>query len=145
MEGGMNGSILTIIIAVVLAGHTIGHIQGVLAASSRLGTERWNLRSWLLDGVLGEANSRRVALVLWSLIMVGFLATTLAFLGWGLPHAWWGSLGIVFAVLSTLTLVFYWNSFVLFFPSKMGALAVNLAILVGQGLLSWPSVSDLAG
>lgn len=141
----MKGSTLTIIIAVVLTVHTIGHIQGVLVASGLLGTEGWNVRSWLLDRLLGEANSRRVALVLWSLIVVGFLATTLAFLGWGLPHGWWGSLGIIFAVMSTLTLVLFWDSFVLFFPNKIGALAVNLAILVGQGLLSWPSASDLAG
>lgn len=141
----MNNSTLMIIIAVVLAGHAIGHTQGVLAASGRLRTERWNLRSWLLDGVLGEANTQRIALVLWSLIVVGFLATTLAFLGWGLPQSWWSGLGMVFAGLSTLTLVFYWNSFVLFFPNKIGALAVNLAILVGQGLLSWPSVPALAG
>jgi hypothetical protein len=139
----MNSSTLRTIIAVVLFIHAIGHVQGVLVSLGIFGSENWNAQSWLLDGILGEKGSRMLALVLWVVTVLGFLATAFAFLGIGVPHGWWRTLAITFAVISTIALIFYWNSFASLFPNKIGSLAVNLAILAGLLLMNWPAESDL--
>jgi hypothetical protein len=139
----MSSSTLRSIIAIVLFVHAIGHIQGVLVSLGVFGSENWNARSWILDGILGEKGSRVLALVLWVATVLGFLATAFGFLGIGVPHEWWRSLAIIFAVISTLGLIFFWNSFASLFPNKIGSLAVNIAILVGLAIMKWPSESDL--
>jgi hypothetical protein len=139
----MSSSTLRTIIVVVLFVHAIGHIQGVLVSLDIFGSETWNTHSWLFDGILGEKGSRTLALVLWVVTVLGFLATAFAFLGIGVPHELWRTLAIAFAVVSIVALVFYWNSFASLFPNKIGSLAVNLAILVGLIFMNWPLESDL--
>jgi hypothetical protein len=139
----MSSSSLRTIIAILLFIHAIGHIQGAIVASGILATERWNAQSWLLDGILGERGARTLALLLWSATVVGFFATAFAFVGVAVPHEWWRTLAIIFALISFPTLVLYWHSFVLFFPNKIGALGVDLAILIGLFFMKWPAESDL--
>lgn len=139
----MNSSTLRTIIAIVLFIHAIGHVQGVLVSLGIFGSEKWNAQSWLFDGILGEKGSRMLAFVLWGITVLGFFVTAFAFLGIGIPHDWWRTLAIIFAVISTVTMIFYWNSFASLFPNKIGSLAVNLAILVGLVFLNWPMESDL--
>ena len=139
----MNSSTLKTIITIVLFIHAIGHVQGVLVALGMFSTETWNAKSWLLDGVIGEKASRFVALILWLAVTIGFLAVAFAFLGIGLPYGIWRQLAVPLAVIATVGLILYWNSFASLLPNKIGALAVNIGIIVGLVFLKWPSEADL--
>ena len=77
----MSPKALRTIIAIFLFVHAIGHIQGVIASLGVVKSETWNVRSWLFDGLLGEKGSRILALILFSVCVLGFLATAFSFLG----------------------------------------------------------------
>jgi hypothetical protein len=131
-----------IIITILLFVHAIGHIQGIVVSSGVIHSETWHVRSWLFDGLLGEKGSRTLALILFSVIALGFLATAFSFLGIGLPHDLWRTLAIIFAIPSVLALVAYWNAFAMFF-NKVGAIGVNGWILIGLLIMNWPSETAL--
>lgn len=105
-------------------------------------TETWHGRSWLLTGLIGESASRTVGLIIYLACTIGFLLAALGVMGWLVPNDWWRTLALVFAVISLVGLVFYWHSLVALF-NKLGAIGVNLAILVGLLLLNWPGETDL--
>ena len=134
----MNAATLRTIFAIFLFVHAIGHIQGVFAALGFFNSETWNSRSWLFDNLIGEKASHLLSLILWSVCVLGFLATGFAFLGIGIPHELWRTLAIVFAIPSFLGLIFYWNALSQLF-NKIGAIGVNAIILVGLLFLNWPS------
>jgi hypothetical protein len=64
-------------------------------------------------------------------------------MGWLVPHEWWRMLAIVSAVVSLIALVLFWNAFIYLFPHKVGAIAVNVAVLVGLLWANWPSEADI--
>jgi len=138
----MSPKVLRTIIAIFLFVHAIGHIQGIIASLGVVKSDTWNVRSWLFDGLLGEKGSRILALILFSVCVVGFLATAFSFLGIGLPHDLWRTLAVIFAIPSVLSLIAYWNAFAMFF-NKIGAIGVNAWILIGVLIFSWPSEADL--
>ena len=138
----MSPKTLRTIIAVFLFVHAIGHIQGIIASLGVIKSETWHVRSWLFDGLLGEKGSRILALILFIVIVLGFLATAFAFLGIGIPHESWRTLAIIFAIPSTLSLIFYWNAFSQLF-NKIGAIGVNGWILIGLLIMNWPTEADL--
>ena len=138
----MSPKILRTIIAIFLFVHAIGHIQGIVASLGVIKSETWNVRSWIFDGLLGEKGSRILAMILFGVCVLGFLATAFSFLGIGLPHNVWRTLAIIFAIPSVLSLIAYWNAFALLF-NKVGAIGVNAWILIGVLILSWPTEADL--
>ena len=138
----MSAKALRTVIAVFLFVHAIGHIQGIVASLGVIKSETWNVRSWLFDSLLGEKGSRILAMILFVVCVLGFLATAFSFLGVGLPHELWRTLAIIFAVPSVLGLVAYWNAFAQLF-NKVGAIGVNGWILIGLLLLNWPSEAEI--
>ena len=138
----MSPKTLRTIIAIFLFVHAIGHIQGIIASLGVIKSETWNVRSWLFDGLLGEKGSRMLATILFAVCVLGFLATAFSFLGIGLPHEYWRTLAIVFAVPSVLSLIAYWNAFAQLF-NKVGAIGINGWILIGLLLLNWPSDAEI--
>jgi hypothetical protein len=56
-----------------------------------------------------------------------------------MPHDWWTTLAGVSAAVSLVTIVLYWNAFVLLFFNKVGALRVDIAVLVCLLWLNWPT------
>jgi hypothetical protein len=138
----VSASTLRTIIAVFLFVHAIGHVQGVISAMGLLNSKSWNAHSWLFDNLLGQRVSRTLALALFAVCVLGFLATAFSFIGLGVPHAWWRSLAVIFAVPSLAALVFYWTAFARLF-NKAGALLVNGWILVGMLALGWPSEAEI--
>ena len=138
----MSPKTLRTIIAIFLFVHAIGHIQGIVASLGVIKSDTWNVRSWLFDGLLGEKGSRTLAMILFIVIVLGFLATAFSFLGIGIPHEAWRTLAIIFAVPSVLSLVAYRNAFAMFF-NKIGAIGVNGWILIGLLLLKWPSEAEI--
>ena len=132
---------LRTIFAAILFVHAIGHIQGVLSALGLFNSESWHPKSWLFDTLLGEKASRILALILWGLCVLGFLAAGFAFLGMGISHDLWRTLAILSAIPSILGLIFYWNSLSQFF-NKIGAIGVNTWVIVGFLILNWPAEGD---
>jgi hypothetical protein len=139
----MSGTTLRALVAVVLFLHGIGHSMGVIPALKPGSVEGWNSHSWLLTPILGETVSRILSIILFSLALIGFVASTLALLGWVVPHDWWRMLALVSAVISIVTIVLFWNAFVTFFPNKVGALGVDIAVLVCLLALNWPTEAML--
>lgn len=138
----MSPKIIRTIIAVFLFVHAIGHIQGIVASIGVLKSETWHVNSWLFDGLLGERGSRILALILFAICVLGFLATAFSFIGIGIPHTYWRTLAVIFAFPSVLTLVAYWNAFAMFF-NKVGAIGMNAWILIGLMLMKWPSETEI--
>ena len=141
-EDKMSPKILRTVFVLILFVHGIGHIQGVISSLWLFNSESWHPRSWLFDRLLGDKTSRVLALVLWGLAVLASLAAAFAFLDIGISHGLWRTLAIIAAIPSSLGLIFYWNSLAMIF-NKVGAIAVNLWILVGLILWNWPSESDL--
>lgn len=139
----MSPTALRIIIAAVLFIHGIGHFMGVIPAMQLVNVKGWNSRSWLLTPLIGEATSRVLSAVLFMVALVGFIASAMALLGWLVPHKWWQTLAIVSAVLSLITIVLFWNAFVSLIPNKVGALGVDIAVVVCLLMLNWPAEADI--
>jgi len=139
----MSGTTLRIIIAFVLFVHGAGHSMGVLAAVGLSSIDTWNPRSWLLTNILGDTLSRIICIILFAAALVGFVAAALGLMGWVVPHDLWRTLALVSAVVSLIAIILFWNAFVAFFPNKVGAIAVNVAVLVCLLWLNWPSETDI--
>lgn len=131
------------LIALVLVVHAIGHWLGVAASLELFDVKGWSHHSWLLSDRLDEKPLRILCLVLFVAIMIGFFITALALLDWGVPHETWRTLAVVGAVVSLVTTVIFWQALFPFFPPKVGATVVNIAILVGLLLQDWPSEANI--
>lgn len=135
----MSTTTIRIITGIVLIVHGIGHVMALLPALNISSTDKWHYRSWLLTGFLGDMVSRVLVIVLFGAAMIGFIAAGLGLFGWLVPHSAWQTLAIVSAVISLVALALFWNSFVAFFPNKIGAIVVNIATLwalLGSGSFS---------
>lgn len=139
----MSGRTLQLIIAAVFVLHGIGHVMGILpiVGASQL-KEGWNSRSWLLTDRLGAPPANAISIIIWVACMVGFTLAGLAIMDWVVPYAWWRGLALGSAILSLMGIVLYPNSFVMWF-NMVGAIAVDVAVIVGLLLLSWPADVDL--
>ena len=138
----MSGTTLKFIIAIVIFIHGIGHSMGILSAFRQFATEVWHSRSWLLTKLIGEPITRVLCILIWLITTLGFLGTGLALLGWGVPHELWRSLATFSAIVSLVGLFLYWNAFAALL-NKVGAIAVNLAIIIGLLIMKWPTEADL--
>ena len=47
--------------------------------------------------------------------------------------------------MSLVTLTLFWNAFPALLPNKIGAIAVNVAVMVGVLIADWPTEEMLAG
>lgn len=131
----------TIILAVLIV-HGLGH-GGVIAAlvwiEARPGTDSggWRrARSWLMPS-LAPKTSMALAIALYAISMVGFLAVALAFQGILISGSAWSGLAVGSAVVSTLAILLFWGTWPVF--NTTAALAVNLAVFITQLWLKWPA------
>lgn len=135
----MSTSTVRLLTGLILIVHGIGHAMAFFPALSIASTENWHYRSWLLGGFLGDAASRVVIIVLFAIPFVGFIAAGLGVFNVLVPHDWWPMPAIVSAIVGMIALALFWNAFATFFPNKIGAIAVNLAVLwalLGNNALS---------
>ncbi|MGD8474979.1 MAG: hypothetical protein PVH95_06445 [Anaerolineae bacterium] len=139
----MSGTTLRALVAAVLFIHGIGHATGIIPALQLFEVKNWNSRSWLLTPILGETVSRILSIILFLIALIGFIGSTLALLDWVIPHDWWRMLALVSSVISIVTIVLFWNAFVTFFPNKVGAFGVDIAVLVCLLILNWPTEAAL--
>lgn len=124
----MSIQMLRILIAGALFVHGVGHVLGFWLPA----------RSWLLPSV-PESTLRIMSSVFWILVALGFIVSCLGFLGIVVPTNWWRPAAVIFAVVSLLGLVLFWNTWPAF--NTVGALAMNIAVLVTQLWLYWPPAS----
>jgi hypothetical protein len=135
----MFNTTLQLFITVVLFVHGVGHVLGIMAALQLANVDGWSSDSWLLNGILGERASRAISFLLFLAALIGFIGAVLALMGWLLPHEWWRPMSVISAVISLIALGLFWNAFPSFFPNKVGAIAVNIVVLVGILLMDWPT------
>jgi hypothetical protein len=131
------------IIALVLFVHGVGHSMGLFPITGFQSTETWNARSWLLTDLLGDTITRVIGFILFLVPLVGFVLAGLGLLGWLVPHEWWRQLAVISSVISLVALGLFWNAFVALFPNKIGAIVVDVAVLVGLLVTDWPSEADI--
>lgn len=135
----MSPTTLRIVLSLVLFVHGIGHIMAFFPALNISSTESWHHRSWLLTGLIGDAASRVLVVILFGAAFIGFIAAGLGLIDWLVPHDSWRTLALASAVISLVALALFWNAFVAFFPNKIGAIVVNVAVLWGLLIANWPT------
>lgn len=122
---------LRVLLGVLVGAHGIGHILFLMPLVS---STNWgqSAQSWLL----GEGGLAKIGgIVIWLVAMLGFLA---AAFGIFREAAWWQSVAIAFAVISTVGLVLFWNK-----PATspaISALVFNLLILISLFIFHWSPV-----
>ena len=124
----MSVQTLRFLIAGALFVHAVGHTLGFWMPSS----------SWLFPK-FSESTLKVVSSMFWILSTLGFLASFFGFIGFIIPIMWWRSLAVVFAIVSLLGLFLFWNTWPKF--NLIGALSMNIAVLVTQLVLHWPAES----
>jgi len=122
----------------VIAAHGVGHVLGWLPAWGLASFEKVSLRSWALDGLLGQRLSEAAAGVLYLAPTVGFLAAAGA-LAAGQP--WWREIAVASAVASVLASILYPGA--LPGGSLVGSTTFNVAVL-GLALWGQPILDQLA-
>lgn len=128
-----------IVFGVVLIAHGIGHTLGVMPLFLKV-PESWNTRSWLLSGRLDAGVVTAIAVVLWLVCTVGFIVAGLGILDLIVPTSWWRPLAVGLSIVSLVTLGLFWQGFPVLIPNKVGAIAVDVVLIVGIVFASWPTV-----
>jgi len=124
----MSTSTVRFITGFVLIVHGIGHALAFFPALNIFSTEKWHARSWMLGG-LNDTASRVIIIILFGIALIGFIAAGLGVFDWLVPHDLWQKLAIGSAVVGLIALAIFWNAFASLFPNKIGAIAVNIAVL----------------
>lgn len=140
----MSPQTLRIVIPLVLILHGIGHVMGILTAVGVIKTATWHSQSWLLTQPLGDTTARTLALILWLVTVIGFVAAGAGAWGWSVTSGSWRTIAVISAILSLIALALFWNAFAVLIPNKIGAIAVNIATLVAILGLSWPATEVIA-
>ena len=121
----MSTQTIRILIAGALFVHGIGHTLGF-----------WKPARSLLFLKVPEPTLRLAGGIIWGIVAVGFIASTMSFYGLLMPPNWWRPLAVVFAVISLVGLILFGRSWPIF--NLIGALAMNIATLVALLWLHWP-------
>jgi hypothetical protein len=126
---------LRFLIALVLFGHGIGHSLGLLQ-TFRVATVNpaWNGDSWLLTGLAGTTVSQAIGVALWSIALVGFVASAGIVMGW-LPVGWWVPVAIGSSIASLLAVALFPAAFPL--TSTVGAAIVDVVVLAAVLGMHW--------
>ena len=87
----------------------------------------------------GRTTLRVTSSIFWLLAAVGSLAACLGFLGVLVPSSLWRQLAVGAAVVSLLGLVLFWGTWPAI--NTIGALSMNIVVLITQLWLHWPPIS----
>jgi hypothetical protein len=133
----MSVGFLRFAVALVILVHGIGH---VLFLAPCLGFTQWgqSAHSWLLTRTLGDVATRVVGILLWLVVIAGFLAAGVGLLG---QRAWWRSLAAVSAAVSLLALILFARADNT--QPILSASLMDVAILVAILRVHWPSVDQV--
>jgi len=126
-------------LALVVFAHGVGHL---LFLGPVVGLGHWADQtgdSWILSGAIGEPATRLIATVLWSVVIVLFVAGVAGFMG---ATEWWRPVTIAAATLSIAGIVVFWGGIAS--SSAAFALIADLAILGSLLIAHWPT-TQVAG
>lgn len=121
----MSSQTIKILIAGALFAHGVGHTLGFWMPA----------RSWLLPNA-SESTLKIVSGIFWAASALGFIASSMAFLGILIPGGMWRQIALVFTVVSLLGLILFFRTWPTF--NTIGAFAMNIAVLVTQLWMHWP-------
>jgi hypothetical protein len=124
-EVNMSAQTIRILIAGALLVHGVGHTLGF-----------WKPAHSGLFFHASEPTLRLVGGIIWVLVAIGFIASSMSFYGILLPTNWWRPLAVVFAVISLVGLLLFARSWPIF--NIIGAVGLNIAVLVALLWLHWP-------
>ncbi len=133
----MSTSTLRYIIISVLIFHGIGHSMGILAAFGVKMSSSSSSNSWLLSNLAGEKVTRIFMILLYASAFLGFICSGLGLAGWLIPAGLWKILVIISSIISLLGMILFWNGLAFLF-NKIGAIGVNIAVLISLLWLHWP-------
>jgi len=120
--------------ALVVFAHGVGHLLFLVPV---IGLGNWADQtgdSWVLTGTIGEPATRIIATVLWSAVIVLFVAGVAGFLG---STEWWRTGTVAAAALSILGIVLFWGGIAS--SSAIFALIADAVILGALLIAHWPS------
>jgi hypothetical protein len=93
----------------------------------------WTGRSWLLTNILGDSPTRSLAGLLYILATIGMVVSGIGVMARG---EWWRPVLIGSTVLSSVTLVLFWDgSTDLIVQKGLLGLVINVAILIAMAVL----------
>ena len=123
--------LLKIILGVFIILHGLVHFWYVTLAAKLVEYKPemgWTGNSWLLDAVIPPSIIRMVAVLLYTLAAIVFIINAFGFL---LGKTWWNSGLLVAAVISTLTILLFFdgNGQMLIQKGLIGVI-INLAIIL---------------
>jgi len=121
----MSTHTIRILIAGALFVHGIGHTLGIWKPARSLP---------FLD--VPESTLRLIGGVVWVLVAVGFMVSSMGFFGIIIPPNGWRTLAVVFAVISLVAIILFGRNWPTF--NLIGAYAMNIATLVSLLWLHWP-------
>jgi len=141
----MSPQLVKILIFGVLLLHGLGHggaIGALIAIDRGVPSGKWlAARSWLLPG-MNPRVAMIIALVFWTLSLLGFVAAALSFWGFLIPGDLWRTLALIFSFVSFVGIIIFWGRWPMF--NTLAAQVVNLAVMVTQLRLHWPAL-DMFG
>jgi hypothetical protein len=121
----MSTQTIRILIAGALFVHGIGHTLGIWKPARSLP---------FLD--IQDSTLRLIGGVIWVLVAIGFIASSMGFFGILVPANGWRTLAIVFAVISLVAILLFGRTWPIF--NLIGAYAMNIATLVALLWHQWP-------
>ena len=130
---------LRIVLVIVVAAHGIGHL---LFLGPVAGLGAWagqSGHSWLLTSAIGEGATRAIATLVWTAVIVLFLAGVGGFLA---GADWWRGVTVAAAALSIAGVVVFWDGIAT--TNAIFALVTDVLILAALLVANWPS-AELAG
>lgn len=141
----MSPQLVKILIAGVLLLHGLGHggaIGALIAIDRGVPSGKWlAARSWLFPR-LNPRVAELIAIILWTLSLVGFISAALSFWGVLIPGDLWRTVALVSSFISFIGITLFWGTWPMF--NTLAAQAVNLAVMVTQLWLYWPAL-DMFG
>jgi hypothetical protein len=121
----MSAQTIRILIAGALLVHGIGHTLGF-----------WKPARSLPFLNVPESTLRLLGGIVWIVVAVGFILSSMSFYGILVPGSWWRLLAVVFAIISLVGLILFGRSWPIF--NFICASALNIALLVSLLWLHWP-------
>ena len=121
----MSTHTIRILIAGALFVHGIGHTLGIWKPARSLP---------FLD--VPESTLRLIGGVVWVLVAVGFMVSSMGFFGIIVPPNGWRTLAVLFAVISLVAIILFGRNWPTF--NLIGAYAMNIATLIALLWRHWP-------
>lgn len=117
-------NILSIVVAITLLGHGIGHVMGFLASWTKL-PMGFTESPWIFSReVFIQSGVGKAFGILWLIAMSAFVA---AGIGLFSEQSWWTTMAVIASFLSLIAIIPWWNTFT---PgSKLAAVLVDVVVI----------------